>query len=253
MAIGDASDIQARLRKLIPWSWFPYGLSPLYEQLIAGLAGVFAAIYGLIAYVKNQTRLQSTTDGFLDLTAFDFFADGLPRRGAEQDGSYQQRIKLNILRRRVTRPAVIKVLEDLTGRTPVIFEPRRAADTGAYGAANLGYGVAGGYGSRQLPLQAFITAFRPIGGGVPNVAGYGVPVAGYGVTSSQSEYASLRLIVRTISDADIYAAVDSVRPTCAILWTRIASGPSAAPSRQLATPTGSPIETPSGEDILIPI
>lgn len=224
MATGDQVDITARLQRLIPWSWFPLGLAPLYVGIIAGLAAVFAQVYSLLAYVRNQMRLQTSTDGFLDLFAFDFFGpSGLPRRNGEQDPPYSQRIKLNLFRRRCTRPAVIKVLQDLTGRTPTIFEFRRAADTGAYGAPNIGYGVAGGYGSRHLPWQAFITAYRPIGSGIPNVAGYGVSVAGYGVTTSQSEYASLAMIAQTVPDADIYAAVNSVRPICAKLWTRITS------------------------------
>lgn len=222
MAVGDQQDIETRLQRLIPWSWFPLELSPIYFGLVAGLAGVFSQVYSLLAYVRDQTRLATTTDGFLDLTALDFFGNGLPRRNGERDPSYRQRISLNLLRRRVTRPSVVKILEDLTGRTPTIFEPRRAADTGAYGAPNLGYGVAGGYGSRQLPVQAFVTAYRPIGKGIPNVAGYGIAVGGYGV-GGQLEYASLSMIPQTVADADIYAAVDSVRPACVKLWTRISS------------------------------
>lgn len=223
MAVGDQEDIETRLQRLIPWSWFPLDFAPLYLGVIAGLAAVFAQLYSFIAYIRNQNRLQTSTDGFLDLFAFDFFGNGLPRRNAEQDPAYAQRIKVNLFRKRVTRPAVVKVLQDLTGRTPTIFEFRRAADTGAYGAFNLGYGVAGGYGSRHLPWQAFVTAYRPIGSGIPNVAGYGISVAGYGVTTSQSEYASLAMIAQTVADADIYAAVNSVRPTCAKLWTRVTS------------------------------
>lgn len=221
MATGDQNDIEMRLQRLIPWSWFPASLAPLYFGVIAGAAAVFAQVYSLIAYVRNQTRLQTSTDGFLDLFAFDYFGNGLPRRNAEQDMTYQQRIKLNLLPRRNTRPAVIAVLENLTGQTPVIFEPRRAADTGAYGAYNTGYGVAGGYGSRQLTWQAFITAFRPVGTGIPNIAGYGVTTAGYGTNGSQAAYASLAMLAQQVPDADIYAAVNSVRPTCAVLWTRI--------------------------------
>ncbi|HXS23995.1 MAG TPA: hypothetical protein VN719_07185 [Gemmatimonadales bacterium] len=222
MATGDASDIETRLQRLIPWSWFPLGLAPLYIGIIAGLAAVFSQIYGLIAYVKNQTRLATTTDGFLDLTAYDFFGNDLTRRNGESDPTYSQRISINLFRRRVTRSSVVKILEDLTGRTPTIFEPRRAADTGAYGAPNCGYGMAGGYGSRQIPLQAFITAYRPIGKGIPNVGGYGIAVGGYRV-GGQLEYASIGLVGQNVADADIYAAVDSVRPTCATLWTRILS------------------------------
>lgn len=252
MATGDVQDLETRLQRLIPWSWFPLGLAPLYVGLIAGLAAAFSQVYGLLAYVKNQARLQTTTDGFLDLTAFDFFGNKLPRRNGESDPAYQQRISINLFRRRVTRASVVKILEDLTGQTPTIFEPRRAADTGAYGAPNCGYGVAGGYGSRQLPLQVFVTAYRPSGKGIPGVAGYGIAVGGYRV-GGQLEYASIGLVGQNVADADIYAAVNSVRAVCVTLWVNVASAPPSPPSRPLATPLGQPIETPSGEDILIPI
>ena len=46
------------------------------------------------------------------------------------------------MRERNTRNAVISVLTDLTGRTPLVFEPSRPADTGGYGIGT-GYGVVG--------------------------------------------------------------------------------------------------------------
>lgn len=245
MATGDTNDMQGRLTRVIPWSWFPVGLVPLYVGVVAGLAAVFAQVYCLIAYVRKQTRLQTSTDGFLDLFAYDFFGDGgLPRRNGELDPTYEHRISLNLFRPRVTRAAVVKVLEDLTGYTPIIFEPRRPADTGAYGGPTLAYSAAGGYGSRSLTWQAFVTAFRPAQTGIPSIAGYGISTAGYGM--GQAEYASLASISRNVVDADIYAAVNSVRPGCAILWTRVAS----PEPRAIETPSGLDIELPSGQDIL---
>jgi hypothetical protein len=237
MATGDQADIQSRLRQLVPPNWLPAGLTPIYDALLSGIANALSFAYGLFAYVRLQTRIATATDGFLDLIAADFFGSQLARGPGETDGSYRARIKAGIFRERGTRRSVVLILQQLTGRAPIIFEPQRAADTGGYGRAGsnssltgaptgqstgLFYGKAGGYGSTKLQQQAFVTAFRPIGKGIPNVAGYGISVAGYGVPS-QSEYASLSMIETAVSDADIYAAINSVRPTCATLWTRIQS------------------------------
>jgi len=71
------------------------------------------------------------------------------------------------------------VLETLTGSRPVVFEPLRPVDTGAYGGPATGYGAAGGYGFRYLPYQAFAVVSHPKGEGIPLVAGYYIPSSGY--------------------------------------------------------------------------
>ncbi len=88
-----------------------------------------------------------------------------------------------------------------------------------YGA---GYGVAGGYGSMLIPYQGFIQAFRPASTGIPYVAGYGTSPGGYS-TPSRADYASLAQSTNAVSDADIYAAIDSVKPIGTIPWVRISS------------------------------
>ena len=74
-----------------------------------------------------------------------------------------------------------------------------------------------------LPFQAFVTAYRPTGSGIPNIAGYGNAPAAYGVASQGGEYATMSMIQGAVTDADIYAAIDSVKPVGTILWTRITS------------------------------
>lgn len=220
MATGDQQDILARLRATLP-RWFA-DENPIRDALLSGLAAAWAFIYSLYAYARLQTRLLTASDGWLDLIAGDFFGAKLPRKANQSDAGYRAQIIINLFRERGTRNAVVKVLRDITGRTPIVFEPQRPADTGAYGAPNSGYGVAGGYGSLLLPYQAFVTAYRPTGSGIPNVAGYGIASAGYGV-GSQAAYASLDMIQGQVTDADIYAAVDSVRPVSTIVWARISS------------------------------
>lgn len=220
MAIGDQSDISTRLRQLIPGGWFQQGLVPIRDALLQGASSALSFAYSLLAYVRNQTRIATATDGFLDMIAGDFFGSTLLRATNQTDESFRARIIVNIFRERGTRNSVATLLTQLTGRAPVIFEPARPADTGGYGVGPIGYGVAGGYGSLLLPMQSFVTAYRPIGTGIPNIAGYGVSTAGYGV-AAQGEYASLSSLQNNITDADIFAAIDSVRPAGYVIWARI--------------------------------
>ncbi|QOR55294.1 MAG: hypothetical protein SHS37scaffold220_63 [Phage 67_12] len=103
-------------------------------------------------------------------------------------------------------------------RDPDVLVNNMPAGSGALG----GYGVAGGYGSMLLPMQAFVTAYRAYGTGVPNVAGYGISTGAYS-TPSQSDYVSITQVSGSLTDADIYAAIDSVRPVSYVIWARISS------------------------------
>ena len=58
-------------------------------------------------------------------------------------------------------------------------------------------GWPGGNGSLATPYQAFITAYRPSGSGIPLVAGYGTPNGGYGV-GSQAVYSDLDQIIGAV-------------------------------------------------------
>lgn len=225
MATGDQSDIFTRLKSLIP-RWFSDS-STIRDGLLQGLAWAGSFIYSLITYARLQTRIKTATEGWLDMIAADFFGAALVRSANQSDASFRARIIINLFRERATRWAIIAVLKDLTGRTPLVFEPTRPADTGGYGVAGAGYGVAGGYGSLLIPYQAFVTAFRPVGTGIPNVAGYGGTVGGPGPggygTSAQVEYASMSMIQGAVTDADICAAIDSVKAAGTAVWTRIQS------------------------------
>ncbi|MGE8152473.1 phage head spike fiber domain-containing protein [Pseudomonas vancouverensis] len=79
---------------------------------------------------------------------------------------------------------------------------------------------AGSYGSVLLPYQAFITAFRPNGQGLPFVSGYGISTGAYS-TPSRSSYGQMSF--GDVTDADIYAAIDATKPIATVAWTRISS------------------------------
>jgi hypothetical protein len=223
MATGDKNDFLNRLQSYLPRGWFgDLTQTPVLNGLLSGLASVFASMYALLMYFRLQARIATATDGWLDIISADFLGSTLPRRTNESDTSFRNRIVVNIFRQRTTRAAVIRVLTDLTGRAPTIVEPQRPSDTGAYRIPTSGYGVAGAYGSLLLAYQAFVTAYRPIGTGIPYVAGYGSSPSGYSV-ASRGEYADLSMVQTAVSDADIYAAIASVLPVATIAWSRISN------------------------------
>ena len=209
---GDTADIAARIRAVLPARWFPDD-SPVLDALLTGLAAGASSLYSLLAYVRTQSRLATASDSFLDAISQDFFGPRLPRRGAELDDPYRDRIAAALVREHATRPALVAVLEGLTGRSPTIFEPARPADTGSYAGPALGYGVAGAWGNLNLPFQVFVRARRPAATGIATIAGYGTP--------GPLARATLADAGGQVADTDIYAAITSVMPTASIAWTSI--------------------------------
>jgi hypothetical protein len=223
MATGDQADITNRLQQLLPHGWFQNGLVPIRDAILFGCANIFAFVFSLLVYVRLQTRIATATDGFLDMIATDFFGNSLLRQANQSDTSYRSRIQSAIFLGRGTRNAVIRVLTQLTGRKPIVFEPQRTSDTGVYNGPGLAYNTAGGYGSLQYPYQSFVTALRPLSSGLqPGLAGYGTPNGAYNGPSSL-EYVNLAQIQGAVQDSDIFAAVDSVRVCGTIIWVRISN------------------------------
>jgi hypothetical protein len=216
---GDQQDMQTRLRATLPARWFS-DTSPTLGGVLAGLAWSWAWLYTLLTTVQAQTRLATATDAQLDGISADSLGAALPRRPTEPDSSYRKRILRERLRERGTRPALLAVLTDLTGQTPIIFEPTRPADTGAWNGP-LGYGAAGGWGNMNLPFQFFLTAFRAQGSGVAIVAGYGTGQGCYGGGTIQ--YANLAMLTGQITDQDLRNAVTSILPVATTAWIRISN------------------------------
>jgi hypothetical protein len=222
---GDQADFLGRLKIVLPRCWFA-DETPALDSVLRGFADAWAWIYGLLQYVKLQCRIGSATDIWLDIIAFDFFGSGFCRRSGEADDAYRTRIRAEIFRERGTRNAIVIALTQLTGREPAVFEPARSTDTGGYGTVEgggngAGYGTAGGWGSLELPFQCFITAYRPVGGGVSDVAGWCAPIGAYG--AGAIEYAALSMVQAQVTDADIYQVVSSVMPAATIGWTQISN------------------------------
>jgi hypothetical protein len=195
------------------------------DSLLSGLGCVWAWTYSLVVFVGQQTRIATASGVWLDMIANDLFGTSLQRDPNEADDPFRLRITQEITRTRGTRAAIISALSDLTGRAPLVFEPARSADTGGWGSqaagfSGLAYGRAGGWGDLGMPFQVLVTAFRPVGGGIANVSGWGGP-AGYGV--GPIEYGNASMVEGSIADSDIYAAVAAVMPATATAWTQISN------------------------------
>jgi hypothetical protein len=224
MATGDAADFAARIRRRMPFRWFADD-APILTAVLVGLGTTWAQVWSLYSYVKAQTRIATAYGVWLDMIARDFFASSLPRRSNESDTAFRRRISVRLLREAGTREGVRAGLFALTGRQPIVTEPWRARDCGAYGAAG-GYGVSGAaaWGSLALPNQLFVVAYRPIGTGLPNAIGFnpgGGARAGYG--AGAFTYASREAIGGLVTDAEIYSTVRDLMPAGTIAWTAVRS------------------------------
>lgn len=219
---GDSLDILDRVKKLIPKRWFTF-VAPYRDAIIGGLADGAAWCYSLIVYARKQSRLKTSSGLFLDLAAWDFFQGRLTRRIGEIDTSLQTRIIKEIVRPRQIRAAILQALSDLTGRAGQIFEPWNPGDCGGYHISTSGYGMAGCYGSLQFRNQIFVTAYRPLGAGIPNVSGYGNPQGGYNNVGSQSAYSDYTLVAGPVLDSEIYARVAETVAAGVTAWVAIKS------------------------------
>jgi len=189
---GDQADMLARLKAVLPTRWFADS-TPILDGVLSGLAATASWAYSFLATVRQQTRLNTARDAFLDIAAQDFFGSRIARIPGQTDAAFRITILREMFRPRATRSALVAGIVDLTGRQPTLFEPARPADTGAWNG-RLAYGVAGRWGSLLLPNQVFVTAYRPTG---PNPDG------------------------ETVADTDIYAAVAGLVPVASTAWTRI--------------------------------
>ena len=231
MATGDSTDILARLRSLLP-PWFP-SATPVLDAVLSGSATAFAWIYGRIAYVKAQTRLATTTGPFLDLASHDYFGFGaFLRKTQESDATYRGRIEKELFRPRQTRAAITQALTDLTGRTPLIFEPWNPNDCGAIelngtfafdnpAAGFYGYGC---WGDTNAQYQAFVTAYRPLSTGLPNSSGFDIGLGGLDIGNGMA-LIDMAAFQPAVSDADILACVRATQAAGVTCWTAILSNP----------------------------
>lgn len=240
VTLGDVENFRRRLRRLMPGSWFPNPSTILWGTL-SGFAHVASSTYSLLKYAKQQTRMATTTDAFLDIAAQDYTGPRIQRRPGEGDTNFRDRIVGEALRVRNTRTAIEVALMQLTGRPAQIFEPWNTADTGALNKSIFltGKGPFAGIGcvgSRDMPYTIFVNAYRPLS---PEqltsldprlVALYlsgSWPFPGVATVETVGRWAIPYAIFLptdtnlTVSDADIYSMVSSVKAAGIKAWVRI--------------------------------
>jgi hypothetical protein len=216
MSTGDTNDALQRLRQALP-PWFPDPANaPILTAVLTGIADAFAFVFASLTFAALQTRIATATGGWLDMIGWDFFGARFTRRNGETDSSWQPRILQEILRPRQTRAAIVLMLQQLTGRTPVIFEAWNTGDMGSYSTGTMAYGAGLGYGSLAYPNQMFVTAYRTPNQGVPLVSGYGDTGGGYGVGSFS--YIDTAQITGPITDAEIAARISQTIAAGTTAW-----------------------------------
>jgi hypothetical protein len=85
----------------------------------------------------------------------------------------------------------------------------------------MAYGFGYGYGSLAFPDQIFVTALRPLGAGIPTVAGYAGYTGGYGVGSLR--YIDMSEVSGPVLDSEIYKCVADTAAAGITPWTAIES------------------------------
>ncbi|MCB8881719.1 hypothetical protein ACELLULO517_15835 [Acidisoma cellulosilytica] len=238
MATGDQSDFVARLTKLLPRGWFGETSStPFLQGVLNGIAYTLADAYAWIAYARTCIRWSTSTADALDARAIDFLGGRVVRLSGETDAAFRARCLKELLRPRNTRAALIQEIIDTTGQTPVIIEPWNPGDTGAYGDVGdttwrgLAYDTVGYYGDPELPNQVFAIVYRPALVTIPYIAGYdNGGVAGYASGLDLTYEGPLEYVSgdSSVTDDQIYAAIDSVLPAGIVCWTMITNKPPVA-------------------------
>jgi hypothetical protein len=193
MAVGDQQDFTSRLLRLLPTGWFP-SEAPRLNAVLQGAAASLSAAFAMLSFVKAQTRIQTASGSFLDLISQGYFGGELPRLQYESDAAYAGRIRYNLTAPRGTRDGMMQMLQQLTGNTPIIFQPNLPSDcmclgslanpeaagggselnsiaSGGYqtpypsfGSFRAGFGASAAWGTLLMPCQVFIIVAPPITG-----------------------------------------------------------------------------------------
>ena len=221
MAKGDEADLTNRIFRMLPASWFPNQAGTRIYATVRGFAAAFAAVWLQIVYTRLQTRLQTTTDGWVDLASQDFFGIRLPRRQFEPDATFSQRIRNEVIRLRNTRAALIKAAQDVTGRPAAAFEPFNPYDTGGWDTPALAWDTAGAWGDETATFTIFLNVARPISSGMVNLNGWDNSFGGWNIGAIAWIDDDDARNALEISDADIYAAIASVTPAGVTVWVSI--------------------------------
>lgn len=216
---GDQNDLISRLQRWLPDGWFPTQAGTRIYAILAGLASLFSTLYAWVLYLQLQTRIATSTDGFLDLASADFFGSALPRLTAESDALFSGRIRREVVRDRQTRNAIDALLFEMTGQHPTIVELGRPKDCFAFRGQ---YGLRAPnthLSSRAGDYAVFITT---VSAGV-----FGIPKAGLrnpnmGLRTPNFVCSVPAMITGTgFTNAQMLDALDRIRPAGITYWVHI--------------------------------
>lgn len=242
MATGSSADFLSRLKRLLPAGWFNSS-APNRDAVLGGLSDVQSWLYGFIAFAKAQMRLATAAGIFIDLWCYDYLGMNLVRSIGEGDTPFAARVAKEVTRVRVSRPGVAQALYDLTGQTPVIFEPFNGGDTGGWahgvgsGATSgaCGWDSGGAWGSSLMPGQVLITVYVNSNLGVSGIGGWATGV-GSGATSGalawdsgSGEWITTQNVQGAITNQMIYDTINRNKAEGVICWVRIVQGASPLP------------------------
>lgn len=213
-----AAQIQAYLVSKLPRGWFSSVAtgSGIIGAILAGYAWSFNYVMGIAQFVALQIYLQTTSGGFLDLWAYDFFGTLVLRKEGEADLSFRNRVSAYILAPTVTKGAIVGLLTRLGFTTPVVREAFSPNDTAAFsGTFYFGGGGNARFGSQGYPGQIFVEA------GISEYSGSGaVPTFNEVYFDSGPAYMTAPPST-LLTLADLYSAVNFVRAAGILAWVKL--------------------------------
>src|SRR5579872_395338 len=145
-----------RMINLFPYPWLSdaaRSTSGIAYALFLAIGTELNFISQQLYYAWSSCRLQTATNGALDLFAMDYFGNNLPRQPGETDNQYRTRIQALLFQPQVTRQAIINAIEfAFPGCVVWAREPWNPSDTGYFADGTSGYpGSYYDYDSQQIP------------------------------------------------------------------------------------------------------
>jgi len=183
--------------------------------ILYGCAGALTYVMGVNQFVAMQIYLQTTSGGFLDLWAYDFFGTGVLRNVGESDVSFMNRVSAYLLAPTVTKAAIVGILTRLVFTTPVVREAFSPLDTASFsGTSYFGGGGNARFGSQSYPGQFFVEA------GLPSVSAAGsVPTFGEVYYNTDPAYLT-PTPSSNLSLADLYSVINFIRAAGILAWVK---------------------------------
>lgn len=236
-----SEDIYNRLVSDIP-TWYgnqQYGSQSIFNTMLEAYIAISSVNLEQLEFCLDQIYISTITDHQqLVLFAKDYFYNSFPQLLYENDASYRNRIRANLLAERATRPAMSDRLFDLTGYRPDIFEPWRPSDCGGYGDDgsddySMGYDTHGSWGD-DYPYQCFIDVFVTASQSMGTYPAYlddpvSPPYSGLGAYSDDGEpdiedimfYGDEELIEELITPSQIYKTIEITKVFGTVCWVNI--------------------------------